>query len=551
MPKQLDLTKISAAEQAEIKRLLAENEALNAKVTELEKATLSKDEKILSLEVLKLEKEEQIQALNKQIHELTKILVQEKELVKKYNLERYVTKADSPRPKGSAKKPRTNGLPSTVQSPKKEPGRPPGSKNFGDEFLETLAAENEPITLDIATTLLANNPNLSLQKIKEETSFLVKRIKARVVVYRVIMPIYKDPNGAFYREELPTPIFHSQIDASLLSDSITMKYFLGVPEYRYAKWLRGEGLPFTQKTINNWALQSANVLEPFYQYLKTLFTNPESNIENIHIDETWLDVIENKALGRDKNYVFAYSAITKHGKLPLFEYSTSRQTDTVQKTLQDYNAVVTVDGYTGYNVLRSNGVTIQRCLVHARREFANIVKTITEDQKRHSAAYNVVHRIDKIFDAEKQMRTAQLSKTEIEARRQSANYIALINDLETYLKSIIPEKGSTLEKAINYYSKMNGEQWTYLTNGNLSPHNNEAERQVKKFVIDRKNFLFARSEKGAQASCILLTVIDLAYVNDLDPRAYLEIVLNHVAKVDFNNLLPWSSFIQNKIKLIE
>ncbi len=100
------------------------------------------------------------------------------------------------------------------------------------------------------------------------------------------MPVYKDEKGTFHKAKLPTPIFHSSIDASLLSDSITMKYFLGVPEYRYSKWLKNEGLPFSQKTINNWALQSASLLEPFYKNLKRLFTQLDLDIVNIHIDET-------------------------------------------------------------------------------------------------------------------------------------------------------------------------------------------------------------------------------------------------------------------------
>lgn len=68
-----------------------------------------------------------------------------------------------------------------------------------------------------------------------------------------------------------------------------------------------------QITINNWALQSAAVLEPFHDHLKKLLIAPDMNVSNINIDEPWLGVTLNKALGRDKNYVFCYSAITKHG----------------------------------------------------------------------------------------------------------------------------------------------------------------------------------------------------------------------------------------------
>ena len=297
MTKKPDLSKLSVAEREELSRLIAENEALN------------KENQFLKGEQVK--KDENIKSLNATISELTKILIKEKEIVKKYNLERYFSKADRPTRKTTSEIKRANGLPSTVKADKKTPGRKVGSKNFGDDFLETLSLENAPLTLDIAQDLLNDNPNVALHKVTEETSYLVKRVKAHVLVYKVIMPVYKDEQGTFHKAELPTPIFHSSIDASLLSDAITMKYFLGVPEYRYAKWLKNEGLPFSQKTINNWALQSASVLEPFYHYLKGLFTHPDLDVANIHIDETWLDVIENKATGRDKNYVFCYSAVTK------------------------------------------------------------------------------------------------------------------------------------------------------------------------------------------------------------------------------------------------
>lgn len=534
MAHKLDVSKLSLEERQELSRLIAENETLKAE-------SFTKDQIIKT-------KDDKIKTLNATISELTKVLIKEKEIVKKYNLERYFSKADCPITTAIKEAKRSNGLPSTLKVEKKTPGRKAGSKNFGDNFLEELSLENEPITLDIAQQLTSNNPSVSLHKVTEETSYLVKRVKAHVLVYKVIMPVYKDEQGTFHKAELPTPIFHSSIDASLLSDAITMKYFLGVPEYRYCKWLNNAGLPFSQKTINNWALESALVLEPFYHYLKGLFTNPDLEITNIHIDETWLDVIENKATGRDKNYVFAYSAFTNQGKLPFFEYSSTRQIDAVKKILHDYHATVTVDGYAGYNSLRHNGIKIQRCMVHARREFANIVKTLTDEQLKDSAAYKVVLLMDKIFHEEKKMRDAKMSAMTIKDQRQSDVYQTLITNLESYIDSIVPEKGSTLDKAVSYYKKMNDEQWTYLSDGRLTLDNNKAERQVKKFVIDRKNFLFSKSERGAIASCILLTIIDLAYVNDLDPRAYLELLLNNVNKQSFDHLLPWSSFIKDSIK---
>ena len=190
-------------------------------------------------------------------------------------------------------------------------------------------------------------------------------------------------------------------------------------------------------------------------------------------------------------------------------------------------------------------------MVHARREFANIVKTLPEDKYKDSAAYKIVNLMDEIFHVEKQMREKKLTAEEILKNRKSKEYKALKKALEDYIASIVPEKGSPLDSAIKYYKNMNGEQWTYLKDGTVTLDNNEAERQAKKFVIDRKNFLFSRSEKGAKASCILLTILDFGYENDLDPRAYLELVLNNVLNRPFNDLLPWSSFIKQNIYVME
>ena len=80
---------------------------------------------------------------------------------------------------------------------------------------------------------------------------------------------------------------------------------------------------------------------------------------------------------------------------------------------------------------------------------------------------------------------------------------------------------SALGKAFHYLK----EQWPYLTNylkdGRLEISNNRAERSIKPFVIDRKNFLFANTPKGATGSAIMFSLIQTAIENHLDPYRYL------------------------------
>ena len=65
----------------------------------------------------------------------------------------------------------------------------------------------------------------------------------------------------------------------------------------------------------------------------------------------------------------------------------------------------------------------------------------------------------------------------------------------------------------------------YLKDGRLELSNNRAERSIKPFVIDRKNFLFANTPGGAQSSAVIFSLIETAKENGLDPYRYLVYVL--------------------------
>lgn len=66
-----------------------------------------------------------------------------------------------------------------------------------------------------------------------------------------------------------------------------------------------------------------------------------------------------------------------------------------------------------------------------------------------------------------------------------------------------------------------GDLQRYLLDGRLEISNNRAERSIKPFVIDRKNFLFANTSRGARASAVMFSTIETAKENDLNPFDYL------------------------------
>ena len=101
---------------------------------------------------------------------------------------------------------------------------------------------------------------------------------------------------------------------------------------------------------------------------------------------------------------------------------------------------------------------------------------------------------------------------------------------------------SALGKAMSYLK----DQWPYLTNylkdGRLEISNNRAERSIKSYVIDRKNFLFANTPGGATGSAVMFSLIMTALENKLDPWRYLTWLMKNFYTVkDVEELLPWNA----------
>jgi hypothetical protein len=83
--------------------------------------------------------------------------------------------------------------------------------------------------------------------------------------------------------------------------------------------------------------------------------------------------------------------------------------------------------------------------------------------------------------------------------------------------------------------------------GRLEIDNNRSERAIKPFVIGRKNWLFANTPRGAQASATIYSLVETAKENRLHPFYYLTYLLEKLPQLSnpqdpeaLDMLLPWS-----------
>jgi transposase len=95
--------------------------------------------------------------------------------------------------------------------------------------------------------------------------------------------------------------------------------------------------------------------------------------------------------------------------------------------------------------------------------------------------------------------------------------------LRSWLTDALPRipPQSLTGKALSYLH----EQWPKLVrvldDGRVPLDTNAVENAIRPFVIGRKNWLFADSVRGAEASANLYSVIETAKANGLEPFAYL------------------------------
>ncbi|SHK68711.1 IS66 C-terminal element, partial [Desulfatibacillum alkenivorans DSM 16219] len=93
-------------------------------------------------------------------------------------------------------------------------------------------------------------------------------------------------------------------------------------------------------------------------------------------------------------------------------------------------------------------------------------------------------------------------------------------------------------------------QWeylgVYLEEGYLKPDNNAAENAIRPFVVGRKNWLFAGSPRGAEASALFFSLTETAKANGLEPFAYLKVLFERLplatCREAYQALLPTPDF---------
>jgi len=360
----------------------------------------------------------------------------------------------------------------------------------------------------------------------------------------VATPVVKTPHeksiipGSFATAEAIAHIMHQ-------------KFVMGAPLYRQEQELHRQKIPLSRQTMSNWILRAAEeYLSPVYGLMHEELLKHDV----LHADETTLQVLhEPGKKPQSDSYMWLYrtSGDTEQ-PIVLYEYQPGRGAKHPQEFLKGFKGYLHTDGYRAYHSL-SEEITVVGCWAHARRYFDEAMKSLPKNKVKGSSAAQGLAYCNLLFGIEQELAERKATNEErYEERLKQAKPV--LEAMLSWANTRTAAPKSALGKAFTYLK----EQWPYLINylkdGRLELSNNLAERSIKPFVIDRKNFLFANTPKGASGSAVIFSLIQTAIENGLDPYRYLTWLMKNGKDLDLadkdivKTLLPWNAPAECKTK---
>ncbi|MGH8760375.1 MAG: IS66 family transposase, partial [Burkholderiales bacterium] len=348
------------------------------------------------------------------------------------------------------------------------------------------------------------------------------------------------------QEAMPAQIIDAGIPtANLLAHVLIAKHDDHLPLYRQCEIYARAGVDIALSTLADWVGAAGVALAPIAQALKAQLL--QSAV--LHADESPVTVLDNKGK-KHRGYIWAYatgeheprqavvyqiknSRAGKHVQEflrhePDKPYTDTGQSPPDQSSPRQWSGHLVVDGYSGYSALFEPVghacMTAVGCWVHLRRNFFEL-----HASSKSTLALQALNSIGELYGIEREIREQRLDIAGTTRVRQERAK-PLLQALHAWLiaqRANITDNTPTA-KAIDYATKRWASMVRYADDGRLPLDNNRVENQIRPWAVGRKNWLFAGSFAAAARAADIMTLIQSAKMNGIDPMAYLSDVLTRL-----------------------
>lgn len=303
----------------------------------------------------------------------------------------------------------------------------------------------------------------------------------------------------------------------LLAQVLVNKYSDHLPLYRQEQIFARSGYAIAQSTLAQWVGQCGAALQPLVQALRAILLSESV----LHADETPVKVLGAQKGGSKNAYLWVYASTqTSAIKAVVYDFAESRSGRHAQHFLENWQGTLVCDDYAGYKrLIGNNRICEAGCMAHARRKFFEL-----HVANKSLIAEEALKRFAVLYEIEDSIKTADM-QTRQNIRESKAKPI--MQGFYQWLlekRAMLPS-GTGIIKAIDYSLRRWQTLTHYLSDPRTPIDNNWAENQIRPIALGRKNWLFAGSLRSGQRAAAIMSLLQSAKINGLDPYAYLKDVM--------------------------
>ena len=430
------------------------------------------------------------------------------------------------------------GLPETPKAPKAPRATP--RRQPLPEHLQRVAHHHEPEDTACPTPECGR----PMVRIGEDISEKLDIIPAKFFVHRHIYGKWACRCCQSLHQVPAEPdVVDGGIPASgLVAHTLISRFVDHLPYYRLEDINARSGVHTPRSTLSSWGGAGGAALEPLYDAHKRFILSAPV----LHGDETPVPLLDPGKGKTAKAYIWAYARgeLDPHQGV-IYEFCTGRGAHFPLAFLGGqgppyaeaaWQGTLVCDQYAGYNaVLDARAFPHRRaagCVAHARRKFEELTKP---GAGASPVALDALQRLARIYHVEGHF-TGLTPEQRLEGRQRLSR--PLWDELQVWLKLERSQvgDGSRIAQAIDY--SLN--HWQVLTrhleHGAVPMDNNLIERQIKPWKLGAKNWLFIGSELAGQRAAVVMSLVQSAKLNGLDPWAYLRDVLARIHSHPSNSI---------------
>ena len=341
-----------------------------------------------------------------------------------------------------------------------------------------------------------------------------------VIPARIVVEERRDETVACPKDDTivsaPTPsqiVERGKLGDTLIIEATCDKYLEHLPiERQCRRWARA-GVEIDPQTLARSVGAAIDLLSPLAKLIEEQTRGPGL----LGTDATGIPVLDPGALqGIRTGAMWCWT----NARWVTFFYSPSGDSDSVRRFLgEDLARTVQCDGTSVLSFLERSGGKRPGCWAHARRALVDAARG------GDVIALEGVRLIAPLFVVERQ---ATLAGDTAEARRarRDQHTRPLVLKLRAWLdhrRGDVPPK-TPLGRALGYLHRQWSRLALLLDDGNIEARNNRRERELRRLILGRKNWLFTWLDEGATRTSHVLSLVATCIAHDVNPRAYLHLV---------------------------